>query len=365
MNVHTCVVLATVLASTSVVAQQFQVSGTLPSPLALSQSLTVVPPFLQPYYLTINIPSGPFTIPGIDSGTLGLFGPHNGRSKVDYSWAYDAQGDFVLTVLADANAPNPYAASYPYNSDAQVLGDLIFHLWDGAGLDYGVQVVLHAVTSPPHWHNSASVDVGNDGSVECSLSCGSGCYPPTQVASLQMHAPNTDIRMHFDVWAMGDSGMNLEQQLVTVRFSRQLAAEALVTGTGCSGAGIAPQMGTQGGALPRLGMTVPIEVRGFPVAGSTPVACMVGIDDTMAYGLPLPIDLTPLGMPQCMQYLDPLLDLTMVIASTNGVATWNLFLPNDDLLLGLRFFVQALVPAPGANLAGLLSSDLLRLRVGI
>lgn len=358
-------VMALVLGAVPVAAQQFDVTGSLPGPLHLSQSLQVAPPFLQPYTLSVTIPSGPFTIQGVTSGTLGLVGPHGGWSKVDYAWGNDAQGDFVLSVLAGANAPAPYAAQFPYNSEARVLGDLLFHVWDGAGLDYGVQIVVDAFEATHMMYANAAVDVGNDGSVECAVLCPGMCFPPVHSAALQVHAPDTDIRVHLDFLALGDCSGAMEHALVQLRFSRRLAAEAEVTGVGCSGAGLSPQMGTQGGALPRLGMTVPIQVQGLPVATPTPVACLVGVDDSMAYGLPLPLDLAPLGMPGCMQYLDPLLEFTTVIASANGVATWNLFLPNVDPLLGFEFLVQSLVPAPGANPAGLLTSDLLRLRVGI
>ncbi len=137
-------------------------------------------------------------------------------------------------------------------------------------------------------------------------------------------------------------------------FGDPAAATITPIGGGCAGSqGVAL---LHGEGPPRLGTTLTLHVERVP----TPFAAlgMLGADVGSYAGLPLPIDLGPLGLPQC--------SLVTAIDAVQGLLspTWSFPIPASTTLLGAAFTVQAIVSDPGANPAAFVTSHGMRLRIG-
>jgi len=94
---------------------------------------------------------------------------------------------------------------------------------------------------------------------------------------------------------------------------------------------------------------------------SVAVLC-TGLSDTLFGTTPLPFDLSALGMPSCSLRVAP--ELIQLGLGSHGRVTFALPIPADPILVGTVFYQQALVPAPGANPAGLRVSNSTRGRIG-
>ncbi|MBK8098138.1 MAG: hypothetical protein IPK26_13585 [Planctomycetes bacterium] len=130
--------------------------------------------------------------------------------------------------------------------------------------------------------------------------------------------------------------------------------------TGCAAGGTVPTiLPTEPWTRPWLGETYSIAVSPLPANLAMLTA---GFGDQQHGQQPLPMDLTPLGMPGCMLNITP--ETTVLLTGNNSRATANLPVPNTASLLGQHLFQQALVLAPGANAAGLVVSDSVRAVVG-
>ncbi len=123
-------------------------------------------------------------------------------------------------------------------------------------------------------------------------------------------------------------------------------------GVGCPGAAGVPALDSVGGATPHAGRTFPMRFTNLPSTIFSPVIGVFGLSDVSSGGRPLPIDLSPLGMPGCWQYLDPLPGGLVLCANQSGTASWQIDLPFGTVWIGLNFYVQGLVLDPGANALG-------------
>lgn len=125
-------------------------------------------------------------------------------------------------------------------------------------------------------------------------------------------------------------------------------------GAGCLGTVGVPVL--HGEAPPRLGHALALRVEHLPVGA--PWIGVLGRDVPTWLGLPLPIDLTPAGMPGCA-VLAPL-----EVDELRSGADWPIAVPNAPALLGGTFAVQAYVFDAAANALGLTLSNGVRLRCG-
>ncbi len=116
------------------------------------------------------------------------------------------------------------------------------------------------------------------------------------------------------------------------------------------GPGCPHSTGTAGllnAALPRLGQTMIVNVTSVPAQLGLMITGVSNVASTLG---PLPIDLTPVGMPGCMLRVS--LDLTDALFTFGTTASWSLGIPNQGTLLGLRFYQQAFVFDPPLNAFG-------------
>lgn len=131
-------------------------------------------------------------------------------------------------------------------------------------------------------------------------------------------------------------------------------------GTGCAGTAGVPDLDAL--TSPWLGANWIQEVENALPGGA--VAIQFGFDDTVwVGGLPLPYDLTALGMTGCTQYFDPVW-VKSLVADGTGVATHSITLLQLPGLVGLELFSQAFVFDPGANPAGITLSNAIASTIG-
>lgn len=123
-------------------------------------------------------------------------------------------------------------------------------------------------------------------------------------------------------------------------------------GLGCpDGRGVIPRVGCS--YVPALGQPFAINLSRVRSAAGALLA--LGLSSTAWSGLPLPYDLTPLGMPGCL--LHTAVDATAFTVTagpaTKGRASLPMVIPNDTALRGCNLLAQWLVlEAPGAPMPG-------------
>lgn len=129
-------------------------------------------------------------------------------------------------------------------------------------------------------------------------------------------------------------------------------------GAGCSGAlANAPRLAAnlQWNAAPVLGGLFFVLLDQLPPGQLT--FGIFGSDNTAWNGAPLPLSMAAAGMPGCNLLVRPDATLGLGASSAAGALSWITAVPNDAALLGVVFFQQAAVLAPGANAAGVLWSN--------
>lgn len=131
-------------------------------------------------------------------------------------------------------------------------------------------------------------------------------------------------------------------------------------GAGCAGALGVPQFSAQPGSRPVLGQTLQTNIANLPF-GLALVA--LGASNTASGGLPLPLDLTLIGMPGCNLLADPV--VTDLVGGAGATATWSFAVPNLGALFGLSLFGQAFSVDPAANAFGFTTSNGGRIKLGL
>jgi hypothetical protein len=110
-------------------------------------------------------------------------------------------------------------------------------------------------------------------------------------------------------------------------------------------------------SAPKLGTNATLTTTNLPAGalGSVQVLGLARFDPG--------IDLAAVGMPGCLQSTD--LTVVEVAMASGGAATYVLPVPYDPVLMGLAVHAQSAAFAPGANAAGLVTSNGVTLTVGI
>jgi hypothetical protein len=138
-------------------------------------------------------------------------------------------------------------------------------------------------------------------------------------------------------------------------------ASVLQFGSGCGTP--SPLLGPITGNQPALGRSFPTHVTGLP-ASTIVVFLPMGLSSTSAGGTPLPLDLTPLGMPGCQLYHDCVVPFVATTLQPGGVATHSLAVPATPSLAGMQLYLQGWAFAPGVNSASAVTSNALALTLG-
>jgi hypothetical protein len=130
-------------------------------------------------------------------------------------------------------------------------------------------------------------------------------------------------------------------------------------GAGCAGSIGVPQMTAQPGSRPMFGTTMTVDITNAPF-GIAVVG--FGFSNTMSGALPLPFDLTILGMTGCSLLADPL--VTDVAVGVPTTASYGLVIPLDTSLFGTVLYEQAFPLDVAANPFGFTASNAARLKLG-
>ncbi|MBL8755521.1 MAG: hypothetical protein JNK15_19645 [Planctomycetes bacterium] len=123
-------------------------------------------------------------------------------------------------------------------------------------------------------------------------------------------------------------------------------------GAGCPGSAGTPTL-TAAAATPRptVGTTFDVDIGNLPFG----IALLgMGFSDASYNGLPLPLPLDGLGMPNCTLWAAPEVLLPVTGSPT---ATWSLSIPAAPSLHGLPFFQQAFALDQAANALGITASN--------
>ncbi len=152
------------------------------------------------------------------------------------------------------------------------------------------------------------------------------------------------------------AGLDAEAQRAYTRLRiaiAQLRGETFAGnfGSGCAGAAGAPVLSA--GIGPRLGQTH--LVRAAPLGSAVAVFGMFGFSMTTTGSMPLPLNMSALGLTGCWLLVSP--DISHVAVLGTGSATWPMPIPAEGALLGLAFYQQMAIVEPGANPAGVILSD--------
>ncbi|MGE3173538.1 MAG: hypothetical protein AB7O97_13020 [Planctomycetota bacterium] len=140
----------------------------------------------------------------------------------------------------------------------------------------------------------------------------------------------------------------------------EYGAEVDPFGAGCPGSSGVPLLAALG--TPRLGRSFAVALSGLLPAAPIGVVA-IGFSDTTAGGLPLPFDLTVVGMTGCTLLVDP--QIVEAAPAAGGQAVHTLAIPLAAHLLGATFFEQGFsFELPGWNAFGGVTSGALRCIVG-
>jgi hypothetical protein len=150
-------------------------------------------------------------------------------------------------------------------------------------------------------------------------------YDPTS-RKLFIHAGGTGSFAYEDLW---------EVQLPVFSRWREY-------GTACVGSRGPLQLSVVQGSLPIIGQTFTMRLSGLSWAFAAGIG-FVGFSDQEIDGIPLPIDLAPLGIPGCNAYHSADIDMPIGLPSGNPLTTtWALSIPNDPVFLSIEIYTQAL-----------------------
>lgn len=116
-------------------------------------------------------------------------------------------------------------------------------------------------------------------------------------------------------------------------------------GRGCFTAGPEPTAGADSRSI-SVGATAVFWLRGRLPSG--PATCLLGGDARSYLGVPLPLDLAPIGMPSCFLYNDIVVALPTTLVAlprrSDVLATIEVQVPPNAALAGAPLFTQWLVP---------------------
>ena len=139
------------------------------------------------------------------------------------------------------------------------------------------------------------------------------------------------------------------------------AGSVTTGGVGCRDSGGTPNtLGHSG--CPDRGNTLTLNMSVSPTATS-PILLVAGLSDKSWVGIPLPFDLTPLGMSGCSIYTSQSLVFGPFVPA-GGLAAHPLPIPASNPLLGARIFFQFLQVEFTLNPPRLATSDYLTVVIG-
>jgi hypothetical protein len=187
--------------------------------------------------------------------------------------------------------------------------------------------------------------------------------PPSRTFAAVYHAATDRVVLCGGAAVPGASLPTLHSFAETWLYEPGEPALARPFGSGCAGSSGTPVLAARSGTLPRPGETLWIDIAGLPADRLEVPFLVLGFSRDVDGALPLPADLTAIGMPDCSLLVAHAYD--QALANEFGSASWSLALPNHAMLLRRRFQVQCLAVALHANALGVITSNAVEARIGL
>ena len=296
----------------------------------------------------LTLPAETWTFDGANWNQLLIANP---PERVDHMMTYDSRSDRVLIFSGSADPLGrfPLQDTWAFDgsswSDVSVPGSPIDRALGRMTYDRARdRVVLYGGARP----STALDDHWEFDGVNWILR-GVGQGPGRQAGHLQYYDPNrretilVTLRSPFEQWHLAPRN----------------PANFEIFAPGCPGsAGTATQAAR---TLPWLSSTVEGDLSPLPAAG--PVVLFLGVSSTTVFGLPLPLDLSPLGLTNCNLAVS--IEANVTFASPGGSLAFALPLPMNNALLGRTAYLQWwIADAAAANPARSVVSDAAALTIG-
>ena len=276
---------------------------------------------------TATAPSPRFTFPmtsDFASGRVILVGGFDNTTVLSDAWAFDG---VVWALLPAAQSPSPRTNSA-----------LVADLSRGMLVQFGGMTFasFQTVTNETWLHD------GSDWRRDARPTS----MPPRRAGAFSYDWPR-DRAVLF-------GGADANGYYLSETWEYSLAGVALwsVAGAGCAGTHGVPQLRPPGSVRAFVGTTYWLVVSGGVTGGAL---FGLGFSDTNWNGNALPLSLAGYGMPGCALHTS--LDVVAFATGIGGAALLALAMPNDPGLVGVRFLAQALVPQPGVNPLGAVTSN--------
>ena len=283
-------------------------------------------------YFDIQLPAGGRNITGLDTAVYSFGGAMNvdvfvtagsaiGKEGNAAAWTQVASG--TGTALGGAGTAAPEFVSIALNQSFYLPGGdygmAVFHT-DPAGAVMNIAYTNGPSNSP---YGNADIVIHPSG-VGCSSAVG------TVLGACSFTPRLWTGRLYYEDCALAGNA----------------AAGSYANGCANS-AGVVPSMTVA--SMPQLGTNFELTVDSG-LAAPTAVLMVLGNNNTIFNGLPLPLDLAILGAPGCMLATDLL--ATDVLTALPGPNTWSFAVANNPALSCIEFFQQGAVLDLAANSFG-------------
>ena len=177
-------------------------------------------------------------------------------------------------------------------------------------------------------------------------------------ASFAHSAPSATITFEVEgpgIQPLADESWAIDAQRVRVASSNRATTAAY--GTTCGPA-------LQASSRPLIGQTLALSLTSLPTSTLFAFEAF-GLSSSMVGGSVLPMPLDAHGMPGCWLLQDNSLMLTQPVALSGTTGSVAIPIPNAAGFVGLQMFTQGWAIAPGVNGPGVVTSNGLRIRVGV
>ncbi len=141
----------------------------------------------------------------------------------------------------------------------------------------------------------------------------------------------------------GGIAAGLDGSFVYTRSGLDLTGGFGFFAAGCPTTAGPSHIASSDGFGPRLGRTLVTELSNVPVS-SPGIFAVIGLDRSSTVLGPLPLDLSPYGMPGCQLHVRD-----DVVRFHGGATSFSMAIPNAPYLLGLGFYQQAVILDPLLN----------------
>jgi len=252
-----------------------------------------------------------------------MFGGHDpSPTWLSDTWEYDGTNWFPAS-----SGNQPPARAYHSMTYDEARGVTIVH--GGVAGNGGPQADVSWEYDGVNWNTAP-----NDGAQPSITSQTSMTYDSTMQQVVMVTRHNSDV----ETWVYKDNNSGLHP------------SSSSVYGAGCG----SPMMTMSPVDPPKIGFTASADIINMPtqVAGVA-----IGWSNTFSFPIPLPFELSSLGMPGCLLLQSSEAFGLPVQTQINGQGLFELPIPFAPSIIGTHLYAQAYSLSPGSNLLGVIASN--------